>query len=140
MEKCLYSTSFSFQGQLYKSTPVTLLGSPLSPVDADIFMESFEMKSFESSHFKSKIWLRCFDDTFIVWSHETLQIFLYHLNNRHTYIIPTLNSLVNLAISLTEETILELPCAISAPSFRRESFASRVIQKVSYRALIESNL
>ncbi|KAK4871974.1 hypothetical protein RN001_016098 [Aquatica leii] len=42
------------------------MGSPLSPVVANIFMESFETVPLESSILKPKVWFRYVDDTFIV--------------------------------------------------------------------------
>lgn len=61
------------------------MGSPLSPVVANLFMEDFEEKAIASYGKKPSLWLRYVDDTFIIWPHgaEELQKFLQHLNSQH---------------------------------------------------------
>jgi hypothetical protein len=41
----LRSTFFSFQGELYEQTCGVAMGSPLSPIVANLFMDNFEQKS-----------------------------------------------------------------------------------------------
>ena len=62
------------------------MGSPLSPVLADLFME-FEQTALLSADLKPSIWLRYVDDSF-VWPHskQDLQRSLQHLNSLHTNI------------------------------------------------------
>ncbi|XP_046406336.1 uncharacterized protein LOC124171238 [Ischnura elegans] len=61
------------------------MGSPLSPVMANLFMEDFEAKAIETYQKKPKLWLRYVDDTFVVWPHgaEELDKSLCHLNQQH---------------------------------------------------------
>ena len=42
-----------------------LMGSPLSPIVANIFMDAFEGTAIESAQLKPKVWFRYMDDTFI---------------------------------------------------------------------------
>ena len=60
------------------------MGSPLSPVVANIFMEYFESRALSSSIFKLKLWKRFVDDTCVVWPHgkEKLDTFFQHLNDQ----------------------------------------------------------
>ena len=58
------------------------MGSPLSPVMANIYMEHFEEKALESAPLKPTLWLRYVDDTFVLWPHqEDVTSLLTHLNN-----------------------------------------------------------
>jgi hypothetical protein len=83
IEICLTSTFFTFKGTCYEQTEGTTMGSSLSPVVANIFMEHFETSSLKSFHLKPKCWYRFVDDTFVVWphGHSSLISFLNHLNN-----------------------------------------------------------
>jgi hypothetical protein len=59
------------------------MGSPLSPVIANFYMEYFEQKALETATLKPKCWYRYVDDTFTIWPHgaEKLSNFLQHLNS-----------------------------------------------------------
>jgi hypothetical protein len=61
------------------------MGSPLSPVIANFFMEEFEKKATKQAAHRSVGWFRCVDDTFVIWPHgqEILAEFLNHLNGLH---------------------------------------------------------
>jgi len=64
------------------------MGSPLSMVVANIFMEDFESKALASAHLLPKLWKRFVDDTGVIWSHgqEELDLFFQHLNNQSSSI------------------------------------------------------
>lgn len=70
VEICLTSTSFNFEGDLYEQTCGVSMGSPLSPLVENIFMEDFESKAFSLALFQPRIWKRFVDDTCVVWSHR----------------------------------------------------------------------
>ncbi|KAK5638722.1 hypothetical protein RI129_013017 [Pyrocoelia pectoralis] len=61
------------------------MGSPLSPVIANLFMEWVETRALSTATYKPKLWLRYVDDTFIIWEHgkEKLGEFMQHLNLVH---------------------------------------------------------
>ena len=45
LEFCLKNTYFLFQGKYYEQVQGTAMGSPISPLIANLFMEEFEVKS-----------------------------------------------------------------------------------------------
>ena len=45
------------------------MGSPLSPVIAELFMEEFELDTIENDDLRPNLWLCYVDDTFVVWPH-----------------------------------------------------------------------
>ena len=66
LEFCLTQTYFLFQGKYYKQTQGAAMGSPISPLIANIFMEEFEVKALQSSPNPPSMWLRFVDDTFVI--------------------------------------------------------------------------
>ena len=80
------------------------MGSPLSPVLADLFMEEFELDTIENADLRPSLWLRYVDDTFVVWPHgrTALQDFLTHLNNQHPLIKFTMETEQNQTISFLD--------------------------------------
>ena len=63
----LTSTYFCFDGQFYEQTDGVAMGSPLSPVIANFYMEDFETKAIEKATHKPACWYRYVDDTFVIW-------------------------------------------------------------------------
>ncbi|XP_046406218.1 uncharacterized protein LOC124171124 [Ischnura elegans] len=63
VEHCLKNTFFLWNGSFYEQTDGAVMGSPLSPVMANLFMEDFEAKAIETYQKKPKLWLRAFQPT-----------------------------------------------------------------------------
>ena len=59
------------------------MGSPLSPVVANIYMEVFEKQALEASIQRPAIWVRYVENVF-TWPHDTqsLDEFLGHLKSQ----------------------------------------------------------
>ena len=45
LEFCINSTYFSFQGKFYEQLEGVAMGSPLSPIVANLYIESFEVEA-----------------------------------------------------------------------------------------------
>ena len=84
----LTSIYFFVDGRFYEQTDGVTMGSPLSPVIANFYMEDFEMKAIEKATHKPACWYRYVEDTFVIWPHgkEKLTDFLNHLNGIHNNI------------------------------------------------------
>ena len=89
---CLRSTFFGFQGELYEQTCGVAMGSPLSPIIDNLFMEKFEPKALSTTHSKPEWWSRYVEDTFFIWAHgkEELEKFVHHLNKQSNSIKSTM--------------------------------------------------
>ena len=57
MELCVRSTYFSFQNQFYKQKDGAAMGSPLSPIIANLFVEGLEEKAIHSAQSPHAIWI-----------------------------------------------------------------------------------
>jgi retron-type reverse transcriptase len=75
----LTSTYFCFDGQFYEQTDGVAMGSPLSPVIANFFVEYYEKKEVEQATHKPVCCFRYVDDNFrhlAPWPRKTDRIFL----------------------------------------------------------------
>ena len=63
------------------------MGSPQSPIMANLYMKNLEKRAMESAKSNPTIWhrTRYVDDTFVLWPHgeEQLEQFHKHLNKQH---------------------------------------------------------
>ncbi|GFG37926.1 hypothetical protein Cfor_07414 [Coptotermes formosanus] len=50
------------------------MGSPLSPVIANFFMEDFEERALQQATLKPLCWFRYMDDTFVIWPHGPINL------------------------------------------------------------------
>ena len=57
------------------------MGSPLSPIVANIFMESFEQQALDTAPHPPSLWKRYVDDTFVIQEEQHQEEFLQHINS-----------------------------------------------------------
>ena len=66
----------SFQGQFYEQVQGAAMGSPVSSIVVNLYMEYFEY-----CHPPPRFWCRFVDDTFVILKEIHKQDFLQHINN-----------------------------------------------------------
>ena len=81
LEFCLKNTYFSFQGQFYEQVEGAAMGSPVSPIVANLYMEYLEQKALSTAPNPPKFWGRYVDDTFVIHKEANKQSFLQHINS-----------------------------------------------------------
>ena len=70
-----------FQGQYYQQMEGAAMGSPLSPIVANIFMEKFEKEALETAPHPPSLWKRYVDDTFVIQEEQHKEEFFQHINS-----------------------------------------------------------
>ena len=59
------------------------MGSPLSPVVANIFLADLEQKALDQFNIRPSFWCRFVDDVFSIVKRAVVKKLLDHLNRRH---------------------------------------------------------
>ena len=80
LEFCLKNTYFQFKGRYYEQTEGAAMGSPISPIVANLFMEDLEVQAITTSPSPPVLWKRFVDDTFTIIQKQHKNSFLEHLN------------------------------------------------------------
>ena len=81
LEFCLKNTYFSFQGQFYEQVEGAAMGSPVSPIVANLYMEYLEQKALSTAPHPTRFWDRYVDDFFAIHKEANKQSFLQHINS-----------------------------------------------------------
>ena len=86
LEFCLTTTYFKFRGQIYQQDHGWAMGLPVSPIIANLYMESFEVKAITSVPLPPRVWMRYVDDTFVVINKDYAQQFTDYINSLNQHI------------------------------------------------------
>ena len=81
LEFCLRSIYFTFQNKYYEQIEGTAMGSPISPIVANLYMEDLETKAIQSAPDPPVFWKRFVDDTFVIIKSSHKEEFLDHINS-----------------------------------------------------------
>jgi hypothetical protein len=135
IELCLKSTFFSFQGDVYEQTCGVAMGSPLSPIIANLFMEDLENNALNSSPFKPKYWNRFVDDTFVIWPHgwDKLDEFVTHLNKQSDHIKFTMEVENNNSLPFLDVRVTKRPDgSLSHQVYRKKTHTEQYLHADSH--------
>ena len=80
---CLQNTCFIFKGKYYEQVEGLAMGSQVSPIIANMYMEYSEEKALRTPEKLPRLWSRHVDNTFIVQQIEHKEDFLRYINNLH---------------------------------------------------------
>ena len=90
----LRSTYFQYNRSIFEQLEGAAMGSPVSAVIANLYMESFEQQAITTctSAYKPRIWKCYVEDTFTILNHGNIDSFLQHLNNQQPSIRLTMET------------------------------------------------
>ena len=81
------STYFQYDGATCEQQDSAAMGSPVSAVIANLYMEDFEEQALSSVQTTPKIWKRYIDDTFTILDWNDVKDFLQHLNTQQPSVL-----------------------------------------------------
>jgi hypothetical protein len=79
LDVCLRTTYFQVNDRFCQQKDGMAMGSSISPIVSNIYMEHFEKLALDSAQNKPSLWLRYVDDTFVILPHgaDGLQNFFF---------------------------------------------------------------
>ena len=80
---CLKTTYFQFDEVIYAQVEGAAMGSPVSPIVANLFMEWFELAAIDTFKYELTLWKRYVDDTIVAMCDELIDEFTDHINSVH---------------------------------------------------------
>ena len=115
------------------------MGSLLSPVMANLFMEEFEKKALATSTLKPGFWFRYVDDTLSSWAHglENLHRFLEHINSLHPSIKFTLENKTILFLDVL--LVIQEDGSLGHKVYRKPTHTDRYLHYKSFHHLSIKN-
>ena len=76
-----YKYIFHFPGQVFEQQEGAAMGSPISPIVANLYMEQFENQAINTAPQPPPFWRRFVDDNFTILQSSQKTSFLEHLNS-----------------------------------------------------------
>ena len=86
LQLCLKSVYFSYNGGFYEQRQRVAMGSPVSAVVANLYMEFFEKLGLESAPARHRLWKWYVDDTCCIMQRDALEPLPNHFNDVHSTI------------------------------------------------------
>ena len=80
LDKCLKGTYFLYKGEYYLQIHGAAMGSPVSPIVCNIYMEDFEQRALAEATDPPRWWKRYVDDTYTVLKKGQAESFTEYLN------------------------------------------------------------
>lgn len=138
-ETCLSQTYFQFNNKFYLQHTGLPMGSPLSPLLADIFMSYIENKILNSNLGKNHIhfWYRYVDDVLACFkgTNRQLQNFLHYINSVHSKIQFTVEKEDNNEINFLDLTISHINNQCTFKVYRKPTFTGITIPNDSFHPI-----
>ena len=131
LKLCLLGTSFKFRETHYELTDGLAMGSPSSPVIANLFMARLEKKAFDSFATPPKVWFRFVDDVFAIVRRAVVQALLHHLNQQHPSITFTMELEAEGKLPFLDLSVHRQDGALRTDVYRKPTHTGRYLSYTS---------
>ncbi|XP_011882019.1 PREDICTED: uncharacterized protein LOC105569853 [Vollenhovia emeryi] len=130
-ELVLSSTSFSFNGQFYEQIFGSPMGSPLSPILADLVMDDLETFCLEQLEFEVNTYYRYVDDVFTIIPNNKIDDILKVFNSYHPRLKFTHEIEKDCKINFLDVSVIRRNNTLVTNWFRKATFSGRYINYFS---------
>ena len=129
IEICLRTTFFQFQDTFYEQLDGAAMGSPLSPIVANLYMEHLEETALRTAADPPRLWLRYVGETFVIWPHgqEKLDGFHEHLNTQHRNIKFTVEHERENKLAFLDVQVTRINNRLTTSVYRKPTHTDRYI-------------
>lgn len=132
IELILTSTSFQFNGEIFDQIFGSPMGSPLSPILADIVMEDLETHCLQLLPFKISTFYRYVDDIFAIIPAIKIQDTISIFNSFHPRLQFTYETEKQGALSFLDTIVIRDGENLITNWFRKPTFSGRFINFLSH--------
>ena len=126
------TTYFTYQGKVYEQVYGMAMGSPLSPILANLFMEEFEEKALTTAPHPPKFWARYVDDTGVVTKKLHEDELFNHINRQHPSIKFTMETEVDNSLPMLDLKLNRTNNTIIADIYRKPTHTDHYLQWSSH--------
>ena len=124
---CLATTSFRFRNRHYELADGLAMGSPVSPIVANLFMAKLENRALTTFASPPKVWLRYVDDVFSIVLKQTVDNLLRHLNEQHSSIAFTVEREQNNHLPFMDVAVLRHGNKLLTEVYRKPTHTGRYL-------------
>ncbi|XP_072051992.1 uncharacterized protein [Amphiura filiformis] len=139
LQLCLDNTYFSYGGQFYKQSHGCSMGSPISPIISNLYMENFERVALSTFNgIGPSKWYRYVDDTWVLIKACELDRFFNHINQVDPNIKFTQEGLSDNKLAFLDCLVhVEEDLSLSVSVYRKQTHTDQYLQFDSNHPLIQ---
>ena len=128
----LSNNYFIYDDKIYKQTHGCAMGSPVSPVVANLCMEAIEEVAINTSEVKPKVWKRYVDDSFCIIKRNAVNSFHTTLNSIDPHISFTIEEESDQQIAFLDTLVSRKDNTIAIGVYRKATHTDRYLDFCSH--------